>query len=86
MWNRDEVRGLFDRIDVPFRTVGGVHHARELPTMFPRLHLPFAERRPVVFQVVFGSCLCLAVGLFLLVAVVLLGPPPAGGGREYNHR
>jgi len=72
VWNRDEVQKLFDRIDVPFETVDGVHHARELPTMFPRLRLPFAERRPVVFQIVFGSGLCLVIGLFLLVAVVLL--------------
>ncbi|MEX5632705.1 hypothetical protein [Parafrankia sp. FMc2] len=72
VWNREDIQRLFDRIDVPFQTVDGVHHARALPAMFPRLRLPFSERRPVLFGVLLSSGLCLAVGLFLLVAVVLL--------------
>jgi hypothetical protein len=72
VWNRDELRRLFDRIDVPFVTVNGVHRARELPAMFPRLRLPLGERRPVVFQLVLLAGLSLIIGLFILVAVVLV--------------
>jgi hypothetical protein len=71
MWNRDDVQGLFDRIGVRFQTVDGVHPARELPTMFPRLRLPLGERRPVVTAAAFLIGLGLVFCLFCLVAVVL---------------